>query len=96
MSNHSPDSPGARGIWVRALYMLLFVLIYNIAEIVVLFVVVFQFVCVLASGARNARVLELGQGLSRYVYEIFLFLTFNSERLPFPFDEWPPAGTRPD
>lgn len=94
MSNDSPESTSDRTIWMRALYMLLFAVIYNIVEIVILFVAVFQFVSVLAAGGRNRRVLELGQDLSRYVYEIFLFLTFNSERLPFPFDEWPRAGSR--
>ena len=43
---------------------------------------------VLLTGAVNANILEFGYGLATYHYRITLFLTFNSEQLPFPFTEW--------
>ncbi|HSH43975.1 MAG TPA: DUF4389 domain-containing protein [Arenicellales bacterium] len=89
MEQATDGDSGGRSIWMRALFMLLFAIIYSIAEIVVVLVAVFQFFCVLITGAGNARVLSLGQGLSTYVYQILVFETFNSERLPFPFDVWP-------
>jgi hypothetical protein len=92
MSDETVNDSGGRTIWMRALFMLLFAVVYSIAEIVIAFVAVFQFFCVLITGRRNARVLELGRGLSSYIYEILLFETFNSERLPFPFGDWPAAG----
>lgn len=93
MNDETGSDANSRSIWKRALFMLLFAIIYSIVEIVVFFVAVFQFFCVLITGRANGRVLELGQGLSTYVYEILSFETFNSERLPFPFGEWP-AGRR--
>jgi len=33
----------------------------------------------------------LGQGLGQWVYQTIIFLTFNAESKPFPFDEWPVA-----
>ncbi len=81
-----------RGTWLRALYMVLFAVIYNVAEIVLLAVVLLQFVLVLFSGETNQRLLSFGKGLSTYVYQIFLFLTYNSEEMPFPFSPWPPAA----
>jgi hypothetical protein len=84
--------PGRGAIWMRALYMVLFAIIYSVTEIVVVLVAVFQFFCVLITGQRNSQVLALGQSLSTYVYEILLFETFNSERLPFPFAAWPRAA----
>ena len=89
MSDESGSSASRRSIWKRALFMLLFALIYSVAEIVVVLVAVFQFFAVLITGARNAQVLDLGQALSSYVYEILLFETFNTDRLPFPFADWP-------
>lgn len=83
------DEPNGRSIWKRALLMALFAIIYSITEIVVVVAAVFQFFCVLITGAKNARVLELGRDLSAYIYEILLFETFNSERLPYPFSPWP-------
>jgi len=87
------DQPGgasdSRSIWKRALFMVLFAIIYSIVEIVIVLVAVFQFFCVLITGERNRQVLDFGQDLCAYVYEILRFETFNSERLPFPFAEWP-------
>lgn len=94
MGDESDDQPNMRSIWMRALYMLLFAVIYSVAEIVVVIVAVFQFLCVLFTGSSNPQVLDLGQRLSTYVYEILLFETFNSERLPFPFGDWPGGAPR--
>ena len=77
--------------WIRALYMVLFAVIYNIAEIVLLAVVVLQFVLTLLTGRTNARLLGFGESLSTYVYQIFRFLTYNTEDKPFPFGPWPGA-----
>ena len=80
-----------RGTWLRALYMVLFAVIYNVAEIVVAAVVLLQFLFVLFLGEGNPRLLAFGKGLSTYIYQIFLFLTYNSEEMPFPFSPWPTA-----
>jgi hypothetical protein len=84
-----------RSTWLRALYMVLFAVIYNVTEIVLIAVVVLQFVLVLFSAETNQRLLAFGKGLSMYVYQIFLFLTYNSEEMPFPFSPWPPAEQSP-
>jgi hypothetical protein len=52
-------------------------------------VVVVQFVIVLATGKDNQNLRNLGQGLGKWVYQAIMFLTFNSDNKPFPFDEWP-------
>jgi predicted anti-sigma-YlaC factor YlaD len=82
----------SRATWVRALYMVVFCFLFAIVEIVLVAVVVIQFVWRLAKGFPNQPLLELGQGLGSYLYQIVGFLTFNTEELPFPFDgDWPPA-----
>ena len=75
-------------IWTRGLYMLIFALVYSIAEIVIAGVVVLQFGFALFSGQTNETLTHFGQQLSAYVYQIFRFQTFNSEYKPFPFDDW--------
>jgi hypothetical protein len=83
--------------WVRGLNMLLFIIIYaflySLAEIVLRAVILAQFVIKLITGSVNQRLLDLGYGTSTYVYQIFLFLTFNSEERPFPFNPWPVRRT---
>ena len=76
-------------IWLRGLYMVLFVIAYNVAEVILILVALFQFVTVLITGSANEAVLRFGRNLSIYVEEIFEFLTFNSEVRPFPFEPFP-------
>lgn len=76
-------------IWWRALAMVLYTFLYGIAEIVMVTVVLFQFCYTLLLREPNHRLLAFGQGLSAYVYQILLFLTFNTKKLPFPLSAWP-------
>lgn len=88
--NTSIKSNITRGeTWLRALYMVLFGVIYNVAEIVLLAVVVLQFLLTLFTGKTNQRLLSFGEALSTFVYQIFRFLTYNTEDKPFPFGPWP-------
>ena len=75
--------------WIRGAYMLLFGLLLVAARLVISIVVVVQFLFVLLVGADNQNLRNLGQGLGKWVYQTLMFLTFNSEDKPFPFDEWP-------
>jgi hypothetical protein len=73
----------------RLIYMLLFIISYNIAEIVVVAVVVFQFLHLLILRDRNENLLRFGSELSRYIYQVLQYLSFNSDEKPFPVGEWP-------
>ena len=96
MESELKDNLRKRQTWLRGLYMLLFIVIFHVAEFVIGAVVLLQFLFTLVTGAPNARLLQFGQSLSRYVYQILRFLTFNSEDLPFPFTEWPVADNTDD
>jgi hypothetical protein len=75
--------------WKRGLFMLLFLLIYGVAEILISAVVVLQFFFVLFSGEQNVRLREFGSSLSVFVYQVMSYWTYNSEEKPFPFGGWP-------
>jgi hypothetical protein len=76
-------------IWLRGLNMILFLIAYNIAEVIIVFLAFFQFITVLFTGRVNEHVLQFGKNLSVYAFEIFEFLTFNTDVRPFPFLPWP-------
>jgi hypothetical protein len=76
--------------WIRLLYMILFAVLYKVAEFVMWVAVVFQVVVTVLTGTPNARVQRFGRQLSAYVYSLWLYLTWNTEQQPFPFSEWPP------
>lgn len=89
MNDRHRSAFGDRRIWMRGLYMLFFAIAYTIAELLVGLVALFQFVVVLFTGTVDERVLRFGRNLSAYAFQIWQFVTFNDERLPFPFSEWP-------
>jgi hypothetical protein len=75
--------------WTRGLYILLFIVIYSVAELVMYAVVVFQFLFSLFTGSRNEQLLVLGKNLSTFIYEVLLYITYNSDDKPYPFGPWP-------
>ena len=75
--------------WIRLAYMVLFALLVMAARLLVSIVVIVQFALVVIFGRDNENLRNLGQGLGKWVYQAIMFLTFNSDDKPFPFDEWP-------
>ncbi len=78
-----------RNIWIRGLYMLLMALAYQIAGTLMFIVAIFQFLATLINDIPNTRLLLFGRNLGRYFQQIVYFLTFASEVVPFPFNDWP-------
>ncbi len=89
MKNEMKSSLTAADTWTRGLFMLLFVVIYSIAEFVLGAVVFFQFIHVLATREINERLRAFTTDVSVFIYQILQFLTFNSEVKPYPFAPWP-------
>ena len=82
---------GSASIWVRGLYMLLFLIITRLTELLIALVMLIQFIVKAAGGSTNVNLLTFGDQLSRYLYSIIQFQTFNTEEKPFPFKQWPQA-----
>lgn len=89
------DDTRAETKWVRILWMILFGILFKVAEIVMWVTVLFQALMTLVSGVPNEQARRFGQSLSLYVYEIWRFLTYNSEQKPFPMGEWPMPAEHP-
>lgn len=81
----------SRKTWIRIAYMALFLVLLVLARSVLLILVILQMGIVVISGADNEKLRELGQSLSKWVFQTLLFVTFNSEKKSFPFDDWPEA-----
>ncbi len=83
----------AKETTIRLLYAILFSFIYYIALAVVGAIILLQFGFTYMTGQPNEKLLAFSGTLNRYVLEILDFLTFRVERKPYPFDEWPTAGS---
>ncbi len=88
--NQTPsDAPSQDSIWIRALFMILFGLLYSLAGTVLFVIAIFQFAITLLSGSPNPRLLAFGRSLAVYIQQLVQFQTFNTEEKPFPFADWP-------
>lgn len=89
MNNTETELDYAEDIWKRLLWMILFGLIYSVAEFVLFLVVVIQFGFVVITGQRNQRLLDLGRQLANFVYQIIQYFVFSTNKKPYPFAPWP-------
>lgn len=94
--NTSQRSADRESLILRALWMLVFFFVWQVAELVLLIIVVAQLVLHAVNGKANVSLQELGDSLSQYVAQIGRFGTFNTDRKPWPMSDWPkprPADT---
>lgn len=89
MNENSVAPADKHNIWIRGLFMLLMMLILHVAGTVLFIMALIQFVIVLASDTPNARLVAFGRSLARYFRQIVCFMTFATEEVPFPFNDWP-------
>lgn len=83
--------PEQESIALRIVWMLLFLLVWQVAQLVLGAVVLLQLLYRLIYSAPNAGLMTFGDSLSRYMADIGRFGCFHSERKPWPFSEWPAA-----
>lgn len=85
MNDHTKGEP----IGLRIVWMLLFLFVWQLAELLLAGVVLLQLIHRLVYGAPNTGLLAFGDSLSQYLAQIGRFGTFNSEAKPWPFADWP-------
>jgi hypothetical protein len=74
--------------WKRIFFMVIYAAIGGLVRMLIWTVILLQIGSTLLTGKANQNILNFGRSLSIYTYHILLFLTFNTEVLPFPFSEW--------
>ena len=74
--------------WIRLLHMIVLGIAFNIAELIVGAVMVFQFLSKLLTGKANEQLKTFGAEVGIYLSSIVRFLTFETEDKPFPYAPW--------
>ncbi|MBA1204526.1 DUF4389 domain-containing protein [Pseudomonas capeferrum] len=97
--NESPESARRESLILRALWMLVFLVVWQLAELLLAGLVLVQLVYRLVYGAPSASLMNLGDSLSQFLAQIGRFGTFHSDQKPWPFADWPapraPEGETP-
>jgi hypothetical protein len=74
--------------WKRIFFILVFAVIVGLVRVLLWAIVLLQIASALLTGEPNKNILNFGKKLSAYLYHILLFLTYNTDKLPFPFEDW--------
>ncbi|MFZ0500894.1 MAG: DUF4389 domain-containing protein [Steroidobacteraceae bacterium] len=79
--------PGDLG--VRVLYMVLFAIVFWIVSWTLAVTAIVQLLVRLSTGHASVELARFGGSLARYTSQIIEYLTFVTERVPYPLGEFP-------
>lgn len=85
------DQYQGQSSWKRVIFVALFWVIFYFSQVVAGVITIAQCIFVLVSNNPNEQLLKFGDSLSKYIYEILRYVTFNTDRQPFPFSDFPKA-----
>jgi hypothetical protein len=86
MDNTGLKDSNEKNQLIRLLYMLLYGFVLYLTMSVLAIVVIVQFVFALFSGNANESIRGFSKDLARFIQQIVLFLTYNDDKKPFPFN----------
>jgi len=86
------DNIRSKATWQRLVFMIIMSLLFCLGITAGWIVVVLEFFWVLFTGETKKEFSSIGRQLGEYAKEIALYMTFNTEERPFPFDRDWPAG----
>ena len=97
METKAPDDkPTMRDVWMRGLFMLLFVIGFTLGQWLVNLLAIIQFLWLLFAREPNHFIAGFGNSLAFWLGEVGRFLTCASDEKPFPWTAWPGvSGNRP-
>lgn len=87
--SESPNQMQRESIILRVLWMLVFLLVWQVAQTLLGVLVFLQLVYRLVYGAPNASMMNFGDSLSQFLAQIGRFGTFHTDQKPWPFADWP-------
>ena len=82
--------------WVRGLFIIIFGVIFYVLYIVIWLLVILQFLFKVLTGNLNENLSNFSVSLTRFAFQILLYITFQSEERPFPFSPWPKGESNTD
>ncbi|WP_300730744.1 DUF4389 domain-containing protein [Pseudomonas sp.] len=93
--NDAKKTSQYESIILRVVWMLIFLLVWQVAQLLLGAVVLVQLVYRLVYGAPHGGLMSFGDSLSLYLAQIGRFGSFHTEQKPWPFADWP-ASSAPE
>jgi hypothetical protein len=87
--NESPNQAPRESIILRVMWMLVFLVVWQLAELLLGGLVLVQLIYRLIYGAPSGSLMNFGDSLSQFLAQIGRFGSFHSDQKPWPFADWP-------
>lgn len=81
--------PDEDPILLRLIYAIAFYFVYAISRFALGLVAIVQFLHILLTEEYQEDLLKFARSLTRYVSQLAAYLTWISNKKPFPFSDWP-------
>lgn len=94
MRNDPARQVARESLALRLVWTLLFAIGWQLAELILLLVVVLQFAHRLIRGSLHAGLLAFGDSLGQFLGQAARYLSFARDDKPWPFAPWPVAQVR--
>lgn len=76
-------------IWMRGVFMIIFAVLFGLAETVLFVCAIVQFFWTVFKGEPNMGLRKFGFELSEWLKQVAHYQTFVTEERPFPWAPWP-------
>ena len=83
------DNWKTESFWIRTVFILVFYGLLHLALFAVFVITAVQWLSRLVSGEGVDALKQWSIGLSMYINQIIMFITFQRDDKPFPFADWP-------
>jgi hypothetical protein len=83
------DQAGRHSVWMRGLFMLLFIIGFSMGHWLLNVLAILQFLWLVFAREPNRFIADFGNGLAIWLAEVGRFLTCATEEKPFPWEPWP-------
>lgn len=84
---NGPVGPYPSGTWMRALHMIIFMILFGVAETILFFLTIIQFFWMLFGKSRNPSIAQFGDQISNWLRDVARFQSGASDLKPFPWSE---------
>ncbi|MCW8915898.1 MAG: DUF4389 domain-containing protein [Magnetovibrio sp.] len=88
MQPETRDNLTNQATWMRLLFIILFAIAFNIAELLIAVIAIFQFFKVLFTKTPNEKLQGFGADLAAYIADVARYLTYQSDKMPYPVSDW--------
>jgi hypothetical protein len=75
-------------VWMRGLWMLVFVILFALAETILGVIALVQFLWMVFAKEKNALLVSFGHDLGKWMRQVADFQSGHSDDKPFPWQPW--------